>query len=83
MSDCDCIIGEQNDHKLKISDYKIYLLQSSQIQKSLFDWGMLKHKPLSPRELADNRRGYVHRYNYCPYCGKKHNWKQLLKDVTI
>ena len=83
MTDCDCIIGtyERGDllHK---SSYAEILRDISKVQHNLRHMGMFLHEPLTARGLADARRGYIRRYNYCPYCGAKHAWKQLIKEIT-
>jgi hypothetical protein len=83
MTECDCVIGTyERDSLLHKSSYNEILWEMSETQRHFAYMGLLKGKPLTAREMADNRRGYVHRYNYCPYCGAKHDWKQLIKEIT-
>jgi len=82
MSDCDCIIGTyEHRETLRMSEYVEILNHLSKVQAHFHEMGIRNHKPLSAVEIADNRRGYVHRFNYCPYCGVKHDWKQLTKAL--
>jgi hypothetical protein len=79
---CDCVIGTcGRDDVLRKSSYVEILNDASRTQRKLYEMGLLKHAPLSPKAIADARRGYVHRYNFCPYCGAKHDWKQLTEAL--
>ena len=83
MSDCFCVIGTyERNEPLRLSEYVEILKDMAKVQRNFADMGLLRGEPLTAREMADNRRGYIHRYNYCPYCGAKHDWKQLIKEIT-
>lgn len=86
MSKCEHIIGIMGDLPVTDSDdymgLRSALSYESRSQISLSLVNMLKGKPLTPREIADARRGYLLRFNYCPKCGEKLNWKQLIDKHT-
>ena len=58
------------------------LKNTSDTQATLSNMSLVKGSVLSPREIADNRRGYLQRFNYCPYCGGELNWKHLIDEAT-
>jgi hypothetical protein len=39
------------------------------------DW--MKRKILNPLDYLDNRKNIIHKFEYCPYCGEKINWKEI------
>jgi translation initiation factor 2 beta subunit (eIF-2beta)/eIF-5 len=82
MSDCFCIIGTyERDIPLRLSEYVEIINDMAKVQRNFAEMGLLRSQPLTSKEISDNRRGYIHRYNYCPYCGVKHDWKQLTKAL--
>lgn len=38
-------------------------------------------KKFKPEDYLDNRRGMVAKFNYCPLCGEKINWKKIKQEV--
>jgi hypothetical protein len=83
MSKCDCSIGTYDrGDLLHKSTYLEILRDISKLQRNLYKMGLRISVPLSAQQIADNRRGYITRYNYCPKCGAKHDWKQLVKEIT-
>jgi hypothetical protein len=87
---CDCFIGYlcgEQVHKYNLIERLTE--QYEQQQRMLDTFGKEfyeqlypnKSKILTPKELSDNRRGYLSRFKYCPYCGEIINWKELLKNI--
>lgn len=66
---CDCIMGFLNGEEIKSStvDAKVVELYNS-IKDSI-------NKELKPEHLTDGRKGYIRKFNYCPKCGDRINWK--------
>ena len=50
------------------------------VRHELKKYGLLKGEPLTAKQLIDGRKGYVHRFNFCPYCGNKIDWKTVLSS---
>ena len=80
ISSCDCLVGVISGETVSKStiDYEVTSIFNMMPQYQ--EYGMLKGKPLTKKEIVDNRRGYLSRFTYCPYCGKKVNWKQVLSN---
>ena len=80
ISSCDCLLGFLSGEKVNKSTIDYEVKRISDIQPKFKEYGMLNGEPLSPRQIVDNRRGYLSRFAYCPYCGEKLNWKQVLSN---
>jgi hypothetical protein len=80
IGSCDCFVGFLSGEKVNKStiDYEVERIEN--IQPTLKKYGLLNGEPLSPKQIVDNRRGYLSRFAYCPYCGEKINWKQVLSN---
>ena len=39
------------------------------------DW--MKRKILNPLDYLDSKKNIIHKFEYCPYCGEKINWKEI------
>jgi hypothetical protein len=37
---------------------------------------------LTKKQVLDSRRGYISKFNYCPDCGVKLNWKQITGEIA-
>lgn len=81
-NDCDCLLGFISDDKIFKSNLDYELERTSNIQSNFYDMGLLKRKPLQPKEILDNRRGYISRFTFCPYCGEKINWKKIINSYN-
>jgi len=77
-NDCDCLLGFMSDDKIYKSNLNWELERTSNVQLNLYEMGLLKGKPLKAKEILDNRRGYFSRFNVCPYCAEKINWKSII-----
>ena len=80
ISSCDCLIGFLSGERVSKSDIDYEVKRISDIQPKFKEYGLLNGEPLSPKQIVDNRRGYLSRFAYCPYCGEKINWKQVLSN---
>lgn len=80
ISSCDCFVGFLSGEKVSKSDIDYEVKLISYIQPKFKEYGLLNGEPLSPKQIVDNRRGYLSRFAYCPYCGEKVNWKQVLSN---
>jgi hypothetical protein len=81
ISSCNCFIGFLSGENLYIDDFYV---EVNKLSKDLILYkkhGLTKREPLSPKQLVDNRRGYLSRFNFCPYCGKEINWKELINTL--
>jgi hypothetical protein len=75
---CDCLLGYLDDKPLFNNDFLSRLKDLSDMMPTFKHYGLMTGKCLSPKEIADGRKGYLQRYNFCPKCGIKINWKALL-----
>lgn len=64
--------------KVSKSNIEFEVKSISEMQPEYKKYGMLKGEPLTPKQIVDNRRGYLSRFIFCPYCGNKINWKKVL-----
>ena len=79
---CDCFVGFLSGEKVNKSTIDYEVNRIVDIQPKFKQYGLLKGEPLSAKQIVDNRRGYLSRFVYCPYCGEKVNWKQVLSNCT-
>jgi len=80
ISSCDCLIGFISGDKVSKSTIEYEVKSISNMMPKYKEYNMLKGEPLTPKQIVDNRRGYLSRFAYCPYCGEKLNWKRLLSN---
>lgn len=80
ISSCDCLVGFLSGERVSKSNIDYEVKRISGIQPKFKEYGLLNGEPLSPKQIVDNRRGYLSRFVYCPYCGEKINWKQVLSN---
>jgi len=79
---CDCYIGNMNNTYLFLSTIKEEIEQTSYMQKVYKDSGIFKdQRALTPLQIIDNRKGYVSRFIFCPYCGTKVDWKRIVDNL--
>ena len=77
----DCLIGFLSGEKVYKSTISFEVQRIANMMPTYEKYGLLKGKVLTPKEIVDNRRGYLSRFNFCPHCGEKLNWKEILKDL--
>ena len=80
ISSCNCFVGFVCGEKVNKSTIEFEVKSISKMQPEYKKYGMLKGEPQTPKQIVDNRRGYLSRFVYCPYCGTKINWKQVLSN---
>jgi len=80
MGKCDCFIGILSNNNVFVSTVVDEIIKIEKFQSSAKQYGELvvKGEPLSRHKIADGRRGYLHRFKYCPYCGIEIDWKKIL-----
>ena len=80
--ECDCLIGRLSSEDVNKSNIIDELNRARAKFSMLKKYGLCKDKKdLTNKEMADNRRGYLHRFKFCPYCGEKLDWKEILKNI--
>lgn len=77
---CDCFIGFISSEQVYKSTLEYEVKQIERLQPVYKAHGLLKGEPLNKKQIVDNRRGYLGRFNYCPNCGEKLNWKKILEN---
>lgn len=77
---CDCFLGYLNSDEVYKSNIKTNILELLSLQKQFEDYGIMKI-PETVNGLVDGRKGYLSRFKFCPYCGKEHNWKEIIKEI--
>jgi len=80
ISSCDCLVGFLSGERVSKSEIEFEVKSISNMHPKYKEYGMLKGEPLTPKQIVDNRRGYLSRFAYCPYCGEKLDWKQVLSN---
>ena len=79
--ECDCFIGFISGESVTKSTIWKEAKSLSNLQPIFKECGLMKSQPLSPKQILDNRRGYLSRFGYCPYCGEKVDWKKILSPL--
>ena len=80
ISSCDCFVGFLCGERVDKSTIEFEVKSISKMQPEYKKYGMLKGEPQTPKQILDNRRGYLSRFIYCPHCGIKINWKHVLSN---
>lgn len=78
--ECDCYIGELCSEKTYLSTLRYEVNRVVESQTTFRKYRMLLKEPASAYKIIDGRQGYLSRFQYCPYCGTKINWKEILKE---
>ena len=83
IGSCDCFVGFLSGEKVNKStiDYEVERIVN--IQPTFKKYGLLKGEPQTKSQIVDGRKGYLSRFVYCPYCGEKVNWKQVLSNCLL
>lgn len=77
MSNCNCFIGYLSGEELFIDSFKVQVKYLSDYQKRIEVYGIMHGPAQTEKQLIDGRKGYLMKFNYCPYCGTKIDWKKL------
>jgi hypothetical protein len=78
--DCDCFIGKLSGEEVTKSTIDFEVESIVRMQTKFKEYGLLilKGESQTKSQIVDGRKGYLSRFTYCPYCGDKLNWKQIL-----
>lgn len=90
MKDHQCIIGEWLNYEdaelITFND----LMSKVKENNNTFEYGLKTYgehfmnglmKELKLKDYFDNRKNLnLNKFNYCPYCGQKINWKKLKEE---
>lgn len=77
---CDCFIGFISGEEVHKSTLEYEVEQIEKLQPVFKSYGLLKGEPDNKKQIVDGRKGYLRRFNYCPNCGEKLNWKKILEN---
>lgn len=80
MDKCDCFIGKFGDD-VRLSTLKKQIDDALTFQDDLRRLNMLDHDMLTAKDILDSRMGYFNKFNYCPYCGNKIDWKLIKQQL--
>ena len=80
LSSCDCFVEFLSGEKVTKSTIGYGVEKIVNIQPTFKKYGLLKGEPQTKSQIVDGRKGYLSRFVYCPYCGEKVNWKQVLSN---
>ena len=81
QNNCDCFIGFLSGRKVELSTIKYEVDSIVRIQPTFKQYGILNGEPQTAAQIVDGRKGYLSRFQFCPYCGVKLNWKQIINSV--
>ncbi len=76
--ECDCFIGHISGDKIYKSTIDYEVERIIDIQPTFKHYGLLKGDVLTRKQIVDGRRGLLDRFIFCPYCGQKIVWKDIL-----
>jgi hypothetical protein len=79
-ANCDCFIGFLSGEEVHKSTLEYEVERIEKIQPVFKSYGLLNGEPLNKKQIVDGRKGYLRRFNYCPKCGEKLNWKKILEN---
>jgi len=79
MNDCDCFLGFLTGTHLSKSDVCEIVNRGLNVYNQTCYYR--QSKPLTIKQYIDGRRGYLSRFTYCPYCGEKINWGNIIKQI--
>jgi hypothetical protein len=80
-TNCDCFIGFLSGEEVNKSSFKEEVNKIVYFQPELKKYGLLKGEPQTAKQIVDNRKGYLSRFKYCPYCGKIIDWKSIIGEI--
>ena len=83
MNDHECYIGVlyrmDNNDLITLDELKEYLEEEKAYDKKIYEMYGIEFRPLyTLKDYADGRKGHnLTKFNYCPYCGKRIDWKKI------
>lgn len=77
-----CRVGVMDDYIVTFEESLKEAERIENFQKQPSNQEIFKIKePHTMKQILDNRRGYLQRFNYCPDCSKKIDWKLLMEGL--
>lgn len=86
MSEHECIIGVLNDDMYRLialKDLRRYINEVKEYNKFVDEQGIAscKIKEYTLKNYCDKRKSTnLTRFEFCPYCGKKIDWKKIKSE---
>lgn len=86
MSEHECIIGLLNDdiyRLITLKELKEFIKEVKQYNQFLDDQGIIrfKAKEYTIQDYCNKRKSTdLTRFEFCPYCGKKIDWKKIKSE---
>ena len=77
---CDCLIGFLSGEQVYKTTINSEVEKIVNLQPVFKKYKLLNGEPQSKKQIVDGRKGYLSRFTYCPYCGEKINWKNILNN---
>lgn len=91
MEEHECIIGEWLDYESAELITFTELKEKVKQNNNTFEYGLNTYgehfmnglmKELRLKDYFDNRKNLnLNKFNYCPYCGEKINWKKYKEEL--
>ena len=81
MDKCNCFLGHFNGDPIYKNNIKESVHELVELQPQFKKYDLLKSEPQTAKQLVDGRKGHLFRFSYCPYCGEKFNWKQIIDEI--
>ena len=83
LKSCDCFIGFLQERRIHKSTFELGINNFLDMQLRLQKTNFRRGKELyTVKQIIDNRRGFIIKFTYCPFCGDKLNWKQLFNKCN-
>lgn len=84
----ECVIGLLGGYEdmglVTVSDLKEHIERQVGISKFYRKVGLKEPKVWTLRDYADKRKSTnLTRFDYCPECGKKIDWKEIRKEEPV
>jgi hypothetical protein len=79
---CDCFIGFLSGEEVEKSNIKRQVDDVVKLQPEFKKYGILNGEPQTANQIVDGRKGYLRRFSYCPYCGQKIDWKNIIDGIV-
>ena len=78
VNKCECIIGIKGEDLVTFDELKEIIKRDAEFKKTNYKmWSIMGNK-YSLNDYCDRRKSTdLTRFNYCPFCGKKIDWKAI------
>jgi len=81
MKSCNHLLGSLCNEDVYFDDIFDKVKELIESQKIFAKYSFMNGNPDSPKQIVDGRKGYLSRFNYCPHCGEKIDWKGILTEI--